>query len=153
MHDLHAHLERDGTYSVELHLELAAGLTLGEAHAAADYFEARAREALPQLNALVTHLEPLPTHVPDEAGRLVAAHAAALRQRLTDLADSLAGPGACHNVVLHNVGGHLTATLHVTQPADRPLVEAHRLAEAIERAIHAGEAEVARVVVHVEPPE
>jgi divalent metal cation (Fe/Co/Zn/Cd) transporter len=56
-------------------------------------------------------------------------------------------------VELHNVNGQLTATLHVTQPADRPLTEAHALAEAIERRLHAREHSLARVVVHVEPPE
>jgi divalent metal cation (Fe/Co/Zn/Cd) transporter len=56
-------------------------------------------------------------------------------------------------VILHSVGGHLTATLDVTQPADKPLIEAHALAEAIERRLHAGEADLDRVVVHVEPPE
>jgi divalent metal cation (Fe/Co/Zn/Cd) transporter len=56
-------------------------------------------------------------------------------------------------VELHNVSGHLTATLHVTQPAERPLTEAHLLAEAIERRLHAQEHALDRVVVHVEPPE
>jgi divalent metal cation (Fe/Co/Zn/Cd) transporter len=152
LHDLHAHLERDGRVAVEVHLELPASLTLREAHGLADRFEARAREILPQVRSLVTHLEPLPTRLDDEASRLSPARLAALRKRLTVLADQLAGPGACHHVELHDVGGHLTATLHVTQPADMPLTEAHALAEAIERQLHASVDELNRVVVHVEPP-
>ncbi|MGH2523485.1 MAG: cation transporter dimerization domain-containing protein, partial [Anaerolineales bacterium] len=151
LHDLHAHAERDGGYSVEMHVEVEAGLTLGQAHNLADEFERRARESLPELRSFVTHIEPLPAALPDEAGRI--GHTGELRQRITTLADDVAGPGACHNVELHNVEGHLTATLHVTQPADEPLVEAHALAEAIERRLHSHESRLDRVVVHVEPPE
>jgi cation diffusion facilitator family transporter len=153
IHDLHAHAERDGSFSVEVHLEMAAGLTLGQAHALANSFEARARETVPQLYSLVTHLEPLPTELPDEDPRRTPSRQEVLKARLTALTDDLAGRGATHNVALHSVGGHLTATLHVTQPADKPLTEAHALAEAIERRLHASEARLDRVVVHVEPPE
>jgi divalent metal cation (Fe/Co/Zn/Cd) transporter len=152
-HDLHAHIERDGTFSAEVHLELAAGLSLAEAHAAADYFEARAISALPELRSLVTHLEPLPNDLPNEAGWLTSTRAAHLRSRLTRLADQIAGLGACHSVELHDVAGHLTATLHVTLPGDLPLIKAHAMAERIEAALHTQEPGLSRVVVHVEPPE
>jgi cation diffusion facilitator family transporter len=153
IHDLHAHAERDGSFSVEAHLEMAAGLTLGEAHAVADKFEERARAAVPHLNSLVTHLEPLPTNLPDEDSRMAPHRQAALKKRLIALTDEVAGPGATHNVALHSLDGRLTATLHVTQPYAKPLTEAHALAEAIERRLHASEADLDRVVVHVEPPE
>jgi cation diffusion facilitator family transporter len=153
LHDLHAHVEPGGGYAVEVHLELPAGMTLGEAHAVADRFEARARELVPDLRSLITHLEPLPTEMAGEAGRLTLERRRTLERRLASLADDLAGAGACHNVELHEINGRLTATLHVTQPADRPLTEAHALAEAIERRLHAREPSLSRVVVHVEPPE
>ncbi|MBP7692801.1 MAG: cation diffusion facilitator family transporter [Anaerolineales bacterium] len=151
LHDLHGHAERDGGYSLEMHLEVDAALTLGEAHARVDEFERRARAALPQTQGVVTHIEPLPAELPDEVGRI--AREAELRRRITRQADRLAGAGACHEVRLHNVGGHVTATLHVTQPADLPLTAAHELAERIERALHGHEPDLHRVVVHVEPPE
>jgi len=152
LHDLHAHIERDGAISIEAHLEMAADLSLGEAHAVANHFEARAREAVPHLRSVVTHLEPLPTELPGEDTR-EAPRLEALRARLTALVDEVAGPGATHNVVLHSLGGHLTVTLKVTQPANMPLTRAHALAEAIESRLHAREAGLHRVVVHVEPPE
>ena len=153
LHDLHAHVEPDGGYAVEVHLELPASLTLGQAHELADQFEAHARELVPDLRSLVTHLEPLLTELPGEAGVLTPDRRRALERRLAGLADDLAGAGACHNVVVHEVDGHLTATLHVTQPSSRPLTEAHALAEAIQRRLLARETRLNRVVVHVEPPE
>jgi len=151
LHDLHAHTERGGGYSLELHLELDSDLTLGEAHARADEFERRVRAALPEVRALVTHIEPLSSHLPKETGPL--ADYAELRGRIARFSDELAGANACHEVHLHNVSGHLTATLHVTQPAEQPLTQAHALAEAIEQKLHAAEPRLHRVVVHVEPPE
>jgi len=153
LHDFHAHAERGGGYSIELHLEVEADLTLGQAHDHADQFEARVRQDLPEVRSLVTHIEPLPASLPDEASRMARTRDIGLRHRIMTLADQIAGAGSCHNVELHNVGGHLTATLHVTQPADKPLIEAHALAEQIERQLHAHEPALHRVVVHVEPPE
>ena len=153
LHDLHAHIERDGSYSVEMHLEMADELSLDAAHAAADEFETRARAALPKLRSIVTHLEPLPTSLPDEDARHSTARLARLQARLIEMANVVAGKGACHEVKLHQVGGHLTATLHITQPADTPLIQAHNLAERVERELHAREPRLNRVVVHVEPPE
>jgi cation diffusion facilitator family transporter len=151
LHDLHAHAEKGGGFSLEMHLEMDSALTLGDAHARADEFERRVRAALPEVRGLVTHIEPLPAELPDELGAI--ARRAELRQRIVRAADAVAGEGACHDVHLHNVGGHLTATLHVTQPADQPLTWAHALAEDIEQRLHADFAGLHRVVVHVEPPE
>lgn len=153
LHDLHAHVERDGGLAVEVHLEMASELSLGEAHVVADNFEQRSHAAMPQLRSLVTHLEPLANTLPDEAGRLSSANLKQLRHRLTHLADQVAGAGMCHSVEIHHVVGHITATLHITQPAAMPLVEAHALAERIEHTLHTAEAGLSRVVVHVEPPE
>lgn len=151
LHDLHAHAEKGGGYSLEMHLEMDHALTLGDAHARTDEFEHRVREALPSVRALVTHMEPLHTHLPDEAG--VIAHESALRRSIVAVADRVAGASSCHDVHLHNVGGRITATLHVTQPAGLPLTDAHALAETIEHTLHAQEPGLHRIVVHVEPPE
>jgi cation diffusion facilitator family transporter len=153
LHDLHAHVEKDGGYSVELHLEVDASLKLGQAHALADEFEQRVRKALPAVRSLTTHIEPLATILPDEAGLISQAQAEDLRRRITQFADGLAGPGTCHSVELHNVNGHLTATLHITQPAEQLLTDAHALAEAVEQAIQAHEHSLHHIIVHVEPPE
>jgi cation diffusion facilitator family transporter len=151
LHDLHGHAERDGTYSLEMHLEVEARLTLGEAHTLADEFERRVRLELPAVRELVTHIEPVAHELPDEAGQ-IHRHTE-LRRLITLVGDRLAGPGACHDVHLHNVAGHLTATLHITQPATQPLPEAHALAERLEVALHTEVPTLGRVVIHVEPPE
>lgn len=151
IHDVHIHTEPDGGYALEMHVEVDRDQTLAQAHDRVDAFEQRIGRSLPHVRAVVTHIEPLPLHVADEAGRI--ARAAELRARIQVVADTLAGVGACHNVHLHNVGGHITATLHLTQPATISLVQAHALAETIEGALHSAALGLHRVVVHVEPPE
>ncbi len=150
IHDVHIHTEPDGGYALEMHVEVDGGLTLASAHARVDAFEQQAHQRLPHVLSIVTHIEPLPLQVADEAGRI--ARAADLRARIQAVADDLAGVGACHDVHLHNVGGHITATLHLTQPAATPLTEAHALAERLELALHGAALGLHRVVVHMEPP-
>jgi divalent metal cation (Fe/Co/Zn/Cd) transporter len=151
VHDLHAHIEREGGYALEMHMEVDATLTLGAAHALVDEFERRALAARPDIRSIITHIEPLPSALPDETGDIE--RSATLRQEIIAVANELAGAGACHNVELHHIDGHLTATLHLTQPANEPLIQAHALAERIESELHTREAWLHRVVVHVEPPE
>ena len=151
LHNLHIHQEKNGSYTVEVHLELGSTLSLGEAHALADAFEARVKERWPQVTDLVSHLEPLPSVVLDETSQ--PDHSDTLRRRIQKLADEICGPGACHNVELHRVHGHLSATLHITQPALKPLLQAHAMAEEVERRILTEQPRLRRVSVHVEPPE
>lgn len=149
LHDLNAHAEPDGRVSVEMHIEVDATLSLGDAHALVDAFEERARVAFPGVADVVTHIEPLREVIEDEAGRIERAEAVMATIRST--ADALAGAGTCHDIVLHNVGGHLLATLHVSQPDALPIGDAHALAERIERALHQALPQLNRTVVHIEP--
>lgn len=150
IHDLHAHEEKSGLYSVELHVEVPAQLSLGQAHTIADALEKRIRDAIPRVGAVTTHIEPLGESVPGEEGQTSSG---ALVNRIAAVADSVIGPGASHDIQVHYVDGHLTATIHVTLPASQPLTEAHALAEEVERRLLAGLPMLRRVVVHVEPPE
>ena len=59
VHDIHAHLEMNGDYAIEMHVEVPAHLSLGEAHAIADELEKRVCKAIPRVSDVTTHLEPL----------------------------------------------------------------------------------------------
>lgn len=151
VHDVHAHAEIEGGYMVEMHVEVDARLALGAAHALVDAFEVRVRAEMPEVRSLVTHIEPLVEGVPAEEGAI--RDAASIRRLAVEIADAVCGPGSCHEVTLHHVDGHLEATLHCALPADKPLVEAHALAEEVERRLHDRVRELGRIIVHVEPPE
>jgi len=150
IHDLHVHEKKSGLYSIELHVEVPAHLSLGEAHAIADTLEKRIRDAVPRVEDVTTHIEPLEETVPDEEGQIPSD---TLANRIAAMTDSITGPGTAHSIQVHLVDGHITATVHVTLPAVEPLTEAHAVAEEVERRLHAGLPQLNRVVVHVEPPE
>ncbi len=152
VHDIHAHLEMNGDYAIEMHVEVPAHLSLGEAHAIADELEKRVCKAIPRVSDVTTHLEPLEPEVPSEEGESEE-ELNLLTKRIAQIADSVAGSGAAHAIHLHRVEGHLTTTIHVTQPASSTLAEAHELAEEVDRRILNQLPQIKRVVVHVEPPE
>ena len=152
IHDLHAHEEISGGYSVEMHVEIPAHLSLGEAHAIADALEQRLRADVPRIAAVTTHLEPLPISVPGEESSGETQFEKLIR-RIAHVADRVTGGGTSHNVQIHEIDGHLIATVHVTLPAAQPLTEAHALAEEVDRRILREIPLIKRVVVHVEPPD
>lgn len=152
VHDIHAHLEMNGDYAIAMHVEVPAHLSLGEAHAIADELEKRVCKAIPRVSDVTTHLEPLEPDVPSEEGESEE-ELNLLTKRIAQTADGVAGLGAAHAIHLHRVEGHLTATVHVTQPASSTLAEAHELAEEVDRRILNQLPQIKRVVVHVEPPE
>ena len=152
IHDLHVHEETSGGYTVEMHVEIPAHLSLGEAHHIASNLESRIRDAIPRVIGVTTHLEPLQVTVPDEEGRYEIQFDA-LAGRVAAIADSVSGSGTAHDVQLHHVDGHLTTSVHLTLPAFQPLTEAHALAEEVERRVTTELTQIKRVVVHVEPPE
>jgi cation diffusion facilitator family transporter len=152
IHDLHVHEEKNGDYHVELHAEVPAHLSLGEAHSLVDELESRIQAAIPLVGEVTSHIEPLPEVVPDETGQPDDLHER-LQSRIAKLTNALTGPGTAHSVQVHLVEGTLTATVHITLPSNEPLVRAHALAEEVERRLLTKLPRLKRVVVHVEPPE
>jgi divalent metal cation (Fe/Co/Zn/Cd) transporter len=51
-----------GSHSLELHLEVDETLSLEDAHALADAFEAEVYRTLPEIKRVVTHIEPSGEH-------------------------------------------------------------------------------------------
>ena len=49
--------------SLELHLEMPGNISLGEAHNLADQFEERFGTRWPEIQHIISHLEPLPDGV------------------------------------------------------------------------------------------
>jgi cation diffusion facilitator family transporter len=149
VHEIHGH-QSDGGYALQLHAEVDGNLSLEEAHALVTQLEERIRAELPQVASVETHIEPKSAHaLPTSDGH---PDWITLKERIRAIADGVYGPGACHEVILHPSDGHFDATLHCTWRPDAPLVEAHALAEEVERRLLTDLPVLNRVVVHVEPP-
>ena len=109
-HDVHAHEVRDRTF-VDLHVEVPAELTLGQAHDRVSRLELAVREELPHVRDIHSHIEPLaapivPTSALDEdERRSLEARIAAVVSEIPELNGCTRlhirpGPGG-HDVVLH----------------------------------------------------
>ena len=148
-HDLHVHAEDDGSYCVELHLEMPSNISLGEAHEMADAFEARVAAQATRPFKLIAHLEPIPGQVlypdPDTPPEL--------RKEIQDMILKRMGAESLRELSTYRLGQRIGVAAAVTAPASSSLAEAHQLTETIERELLNAFPEIHRVTVHVEPEE
>jgi cation diffusion facilitator family transporter len=136
-------LDVDGRAEVSLHLKLPGELPLDEAHAVATAVEAAIAAAVPEVDAVQTHLEPLAEPGPalgveldsTEVSRVVAEATGRAPRELRFL----------------HTGEGLVAFVTLGLASDLPLAEAHAVAGAIEERIRRERPDIADVIVHTEP--
>jgi cation diffusion facilitator family transporter len=141
-------LDVGGRTEVSLHLKLPGGYSLADAHEVASSVEHEILDALPEVDAVQTHLEPL---IEPAVARAVpagewAGEADALRRIVVD-----ATGAEPRELRLLNTEVGLVAFLTLGMDAGRPLADAHALASDVEERIRRAHPEIADVVVHTEP--
>jgi len=132
-----------GRTELSLHLKLPGDMSLEEAHEVAEQVEQAIRRAVPEVDAVQTHLEPLtePSAGSEEAidartvERIVRAVTGAPPRKLRFL----------------RTDGGLVALLTLGLDPHSSLAEAHARASEIEERIRLAQPEIADVVVHTEP--
>src|SRR5829696_500766 len=135
----------DGKREVSLHLKLPGDVALEAAHDVASAVEDAIRAAVPELDVVHTHLEPL---AGDEVEQRAVAEA-----RLEPLIHRIVErrPGTeLRDLRLRRSGDGIVAYLTIALAPDAPLEVAHRAARDLEREVEAL-ADVADAVVHTEP--
>jgi cation diffusion facilitator family transporter len=125
-----------GSQFADVVIGVPADAAVGQGHAAADTVESALEAALPGVDVVV-HVEPLAS--------------GGLRDRALAAAQAVQGVREIHNLSVVDVGGRLELSLHLKLPGDSPLVDAHEVAEAVERAILAAVPELDAVQTHIEP--
>ena len=143
--------ERDGHRLLEVHLEVDGHLRLEEAHQQATQFEQAVHQALPQVDEIVTHIEPSgdaaavrPAEAVGEGriGRLlkefVAAH------------PLLRDP---HEISVRMSDGELAVSCHCILDPDMTIMAAHGLTVEMEQYLRGRVTNLGRVLIHVEPPD
>jgi cation diffusion facilitator family transporter len=139
-------LDVDGCTEVSLHLKLPGDLSLEDAHEVATAVERAIVEAVPEVDSVQTHLEPL-----SEAG---AGHDAddvggdrALVERIVR---ETTGRGP-RQLRFLQTGEGLVAYLTLALDPGTALADAHAQASEIEEQIRRARPEIADVIVHTEP--
>jgi cation diffusion facilitator family transporter len=150
VHEIIPTRERD-QLSLEMHVEVPADQSVGEAHAHVTEFEQRLKESIPGLSGIVTHIEPAPapTDVPRKDG---SAHA--LARKALNLAEAIYPQGFWHDALIRvEPDGGYALSMHCYVSPDMPLEEAHHIAENVETQIRAALPGIHRLTIHTEPPD
>lgn len=140
-----------GGLSVEMHLDVNEALSVTEAHEQAARFESALRQALPEIQRVVTHMEPA-----GDATATYRATPADEQQALAALHEVAAELGFhCqpHEVAVRRLGNDLSLSFHCTVDGNATITDAHTLTEQAERILRSRVPHLSRVVIHVEPPD
>lgn len=151
VHDVVVH-EVLGRLSVEMHLEVSGALTVGEAHARATALERALRDRVPSLERIVTHIEPAGAGEPSPAAAEPIGRDEVLAA-LAQLQREIPGGWQPHDVAVRQEADGAAVSLHCLLAADLAITEAHAFTEEVERALRRRLPGLARVVIHVEPPD
>jgi cation diffusion facilitator family transporter len=133
---------------LSLHLKLPGDLSLEEAHEVAEQVEHAILEAVPEISAVQTHLEPLAEETP---GRRPPASAVATdRETVVRIVREATGAEP-EDLRFVNTDDGLVVYLTVRLGGDSALADAHARASQIEETIRRERPEIADVIVHTEP--
>jgi cation diffusion facilitator family transporter len=135
---------------LEMHVEVSPTLTLREAHKQATELERRVRTALPDINNVITHIEP----VSGQPGAVMqTARAVSQRDQALAIAEGLYPDAHWHDATIRPVMGGYAMTIHCWLPGNSSVQEAHAIAEHVETQIRAALPQIQRVTIHTEPPD
>jgi cation diffusion facilitator family transporter len=133
---------------VSLHVKLPGSLSLAEAHGVASRVEREILTALPEVDSVQTHLEPL---AEPGSGRMISrADAEAETESVSRIVRDVTGAGPSELRFLDTADG-LVAFLTLRMDPSRPLADAHARASEIEVRIRRDLPEIVEVIVHTEP--
>jgi len=140
-------LHVDGRTEVSLHLKLPGDLSLDQAHEVASEVEEAIEAALPAVDSVQTHLEPL---AEEAEGRRAGAEVARDAEAVARLVRERTGTPPRELRFLQTEDGLVVFLTLGLDPAV-PLAEAHSRASEVEERIRAELPAVAEVIVHTEP--
>jgi divalent metal cation (Fe/Co/Zn/Cd) transporter len=139
-----------GDFFVNLHLEVPADMTLGQAHSWASHLEEKLYGELPYIKEINSHIEPMATSVILDTAEGTEAQEHPQEQILA-LVEGISGLRGCHNLRIWPGREGYDVVLHCLTDPNMPVVEAHYLADRAERQIKTHVPGISQVLVHIEP--
>jgi len=148
-HDIRV-FEKDGCRTMELHLEMAEDLPLGEAHRRASALESDLQATVPELAQVITHIEP--AGVSASAGNADPAEIERINTSLLCFPELAKLGIQAHDLSVRRTGSQLAISFHCTLAAATSLKDAHALTERVEQHLRSQIPNLGHVTVHTEPP-
>jgi len=149
-HEVHISNGEQGKV-LEMHVEVPPGQTLGDAHQHVTQLEDAVRRSLPDVDEVITHIEPAQID-PTDADIETLPHREIKAQALNLLRDAYPDADWHHLRVYSGTNG-AALTMHTTLPPEVTVEEAHRLSEEAETLLRANMPQLERVTIHTEPPD
>ncbi len=149
LHDLHIHTGVQLSYVVEVHLEFSDRVTLRQAHDLAEQFENQVKRHWPDVEEVITHLEPVPKQVLE----LEEGASNSVEREIYQLLENFVPRDQVQSLHLYQTGDHLHANIVLDLPGEMALTNAHEIAEEIELRLRSESPKLAHVIVHLEPAE
>ncbi|HKJ28519.1 MAG TPA: cation-efflux pump [Anaerolineales bacterium] len=149
IHDLHIHNNEGGGMVAELHLEFNDQISLSEAHTLADQFEHEVKRRWPDLETVITHLEPLPQQVFAVQSEI----SEELSDQIMVILYQLVPPERVMELQIFSTGDHIHAAITLAFPGEMLLTEVHELTEELETELRSRINSPIHVTTHVEPEE
>jgi cation diffusion facilitator family transporter len=147
IHDVTVQQVEDGL-AVDLHLELPEQMPLREAHETASHIEAEMRSEVPEIRAVVTHIEAEQSTI-ETAERV--ANDRLLEAEVCRAAEAFPEIEDVHSIVALRKGDHVQISCHCSMPDDLPMGAVHRIISQMEAAFLRNRPEVDRLLIHPEP--
>jgi cation diffusion facilitator family transporter len=147
IHDVTVQQVEDGL-AVDLHLELPEQMPLREAHETASHIEAAMRSEVPEIRAVVTHIEAEQSTI-ETAERV--ANDRLLEAEVCRAAEAFPEIEDVHSIVALRKGDHVQISCHCSMPDDLPMGAVHRIISQMEAAFLRTRPEVDRLLIHPEP--
>jgi len=147
MHDLHIHTGETDGYVVEIHLEFDDQALLREAHDLAENFEVEVQRHWPEIEQIITHLEPLPQKMLS----LESAESVHLEEKIIQVIERIIEQERIKSLHLYQTADHLHANLVLLFAEGTRLSQAHEMAEKVELVLRSQFLDLKHVMVHVEP--
>jgi cation diffusion facilitator family transporter len=151
-HNLNVHdisvQDLDGQLHVEQHLELDERMTLKSAHDQVTELEADMRHDIPEIGAILTHIESEPSTIEKPEERV---HDANLEQQLKAVSKEFPEILDVHEFVITRVRGRLYVSCHCTLADNLSLARVHEIQTELEIRFKQSAPELFRVLIHPEP--
>jgi cation diffusion facilitator family transporter len=138
-----------GRLRVELHVEIEENMRLREAHEFVSGMEAEILREVPEIDAVLTHIESEPATI--EQPREVVVEDRRVEAALRSAAAGFPEISDVHDILVAHTGEHIALTCHCTLPDELPMNRVHDIITALEDRFKLECPEVYRVTIHPEP--
>jgi divalent metal cation (Fe/Co/Zn/Cd) transporter len=134
---------------LEMHVEVSDSLSVSEAHEIVTELENDLHHVLPQVDQVLTHIEP--------SSSLLEGQGAAMNEKLAvkaaldQIVDDLGVECEFHDLEVRSIGNELFASMHCYIEGDIEVASAHDITQDVENALRSKMPELARVLIHIEP--